>query len=92
MTKQTKEQHSALVQNFAELGRTEIPQVQLGEVEENIENVFVAYPTRYFTQQEFVQVLGKSNARINRALHKLMSSNVCTRIGSKSRYFYIKIQ
>ena len=93
MTKQTSnEQHSSLVEKFSNLGKTEVSEVQLGEVEENMKNVFLAYPTKYFVQKDFVQVLGKSNPRIHHGLMKLMKENVITRIGSKRQYFYIKIQ
>lgn len=92
MTKQTNEQHSSLIEKFSDLGKTEISEIQLGEVEENMKNVFLAYPTKYFVQKDFCEVLGKSNPRINHGLHKLMKDNVITRIGSKRQYFYIKIQ
>ena len=92
MTKTSNEQHSSLVEKFSDLGKTEITEVQLGQVEENIKAVFLAYPIKYFTQQDFVGVLGKSNPRIHHGLMKLMKDSVITRIGSKRQYFYIKIQ
>ena len=92
MKQTSNEQHSSLVEKFNDLGKTEISEVQLGQVEENIKSVFLAYPTKYFTQKDFVGVLGKSNPRIHHGLMKLMKENVITRIGSKRQYFYIKIQ
>lgn len=79
-----------LVEQFKDLGRDDVSaEEMLGEVEASIQQVFEAYKGKYFLQADFVTALNKSNARINKALHRLMEKGIITRQGSRKKFYYI---
>ena len=75
-----------VVDAFASVGVTEIEEA--GDLGALLLNVFQKYPDKMFTQPAFVEVLGKSNPFINKALRRLCDAGKITRQRSGNKFFY----
>ncbi len=82
---------SKIVEKFSTLGTTEVSSVT-NDTFDSMSQVFTEYPNKFFTQDDFVKQLNKSNPFINHQLHKLLKSKFILREGSKRKYFYKKVQ
>ena len=80
-----------LIEQFEQIGTKEIVLVS-NETITIMEQVFTKYPSKYFKQKDFVQLLDKSNPFVNHCLHKLLKSKQIERMGTKRLYFYKKVQ
>ena len=86
MKKQTDQQ--AIIESFADLGKTEVSETSTSETYETMKAVFKQYSNKYYSQADFVQSLHKSNPFINKMLHKLVADGVITRIKVGKAYAY----
>jgi len=84
---ESKKSTSSTIERFATLGTTEI-HAEIGENTASVLQVFVKYPERFYTQKDFVTVLGKSNPWINKILNRLVKSNIVTRTRSGNKFQY----
>ena len=81
---------SKIVEKFANLGSEEVNTIG-NDSYESMKIVFTEYPSKFFTQDDFVKSLNKSNPFINHQLHKLLKEKFIFREGSKRKYFYKKV-
>jgi predicted transcriptional regulator len=88
---ESKKSTSTAVERFADLGVTEIS-VDISENTEKVLAVFVKYPTKFFTQKNFVEGLNKSNPWINKILRRLTDAKIITRSRNGNKFYYTKAQ
>ncbi len=79
--------NTKILDSFKNVGSEEISLVE-NETIEVMRSIFKEYPSKYFTQKEFVSGLKKSNPFINHQLHKLLETNYIVRKGTKRLYHY----
>ena len=73
--------------NWENIGVTKIDEVT-SSFQGEITNIFKKYPTKYFTQMDFVTNLNKSNPFVNKTLRTLLDKKVIIRKRVGNKYHY----
>jgi len=73
---------------FQNRGITNIEEQGMSSTTEEVLGIFKKYPTKYFTQKDFVEGMGKSNPFINKILRTLVEKKKILRSRSGNKFFY----
>jgi len=76
-----------VVQAFDKVGTTDIVAMD-SEVKVTMVSIFKQYPSKYFTQKDFVKGINRSNPYVNKVLRSLVEEKVITRSKGNGKYHY----
>lgn len=76
-----------VVESFSKVGSEEIIALD-SEVKVTMVSIFKKYPSKYFTQKDFVKGIGRSNPYVNKILRQLTADKVIVRSKGNGKYHY----